>query len=77
MGFGDLGGQAAGELGDALLEGLDGLFEAADFGLGVGVKAIEELGEVGGIGEVGFVGFETVLIEDGAAGVLEDDIGGG
>ncbi len=68
-------GQPAGQVGDALLELLDGLLELLDLGLGVGEEAVQQIGELVRVGEVGFEDAVAVLEEDGAAGVLEDGVG--
>ena len=69
--------QAAGEIGDALAEFLDGLLEFADLGLGVGVEAKQQVGQVARVGEVGVHHRGAVLVEHGAAGVFEDGVAEG
>ena len=70
----DLAHQAFGEVRHLLLEVGDGLFEAEDFGLGVGVEPVEELRQFGGVAQLDLRERLAVLEENGLAGVLEDGV---
>jgi hypothetical protein len=69
--------QAAREVGDALAELLHGNLEFADFRLGVGVEAEQQVGEVARVGEVGLHDRAAVLVEHAAAGVFENRVADG
>ncbi len=74
VGSGDFFSKAAGELGDALGEFLDGVVEFLNVGLGETIKTRKESGKLAGIGEIAGEDAVAVLIEDGALGVLKDGV---
>ena len=63
-----------GQVGDALVEDRDGLVELLDLLVGVAEEAGEQGGQFGRLPEVGLQDALLVLVQDGAAGVLEDGV---
>ena len=74
LGFED-GGDAASEVGDLVGELGDGLFPVGDVGVAVVEEKVEDFDQVLGPGDVAVEGDAVVLIEDGAVGGLEEDVG--
>src|SRR5690606_4377326 len=74
VGFLDDVAQVSGVFGDALVEDADGLIEVLDGRFGVAEEGGEQFGDLGGYSEVIRPDAALVLVEDGAAGVLEDDV---
>jgi hypothetical protein len=76
LGFEDFG-YAVGEVGDFFGELEDGLFPVDLVGLAVLEEELEDFDEVIRPGEVAVEGDAVVLVEDGAVGGLEEDVGEG
>ena len=67
---------AEGEVGDALLELVDGLLEVFDLRLDVAEELVQQVAKLLGVADIE-AGFDlfAVLVEDGRGGVLEDRVG--
>ncbi|HLX63751.1 MAG TPA: hypothetical protein VKX17_20945 [Planctomycetota bacterium] len=74
VGVGDEVLKAAREFGDARAEIFDGVGELFDFGFGVAVEFVEQVGELLRVLQIDAQDFVFVLNQDGFAGVFEDDV---